>query len=59
LIAGSDGGGAERGQSRGHRVRGGVSVVGELPILAPLDATTLGEWARAHLDTGGELLEHF
>jgi dethiobiotin synthase len=38
--------------------RGGVAVVGELPVLDPLDAATLGNWARTHLDPGGQLMEH-
>lgn len=36
---------------------GQVSVLGEMPILDPLNAANLGEWARAELDTGGRLAE--
>ena len=36
---------------------GHVPVLGELPVLRPLDASNLGEWARAELDPHGSLLE--
>lgn len=36
---------------------GQVSVLGEMPILDPLNAANLGEWARAELDTCGRLAE--
>jgi dethiobiotin synthetase len=36
---------------------GQVSVLGEMPILEPLTAANLGEWARAELDRGGRLAE--
>jgi malonyl-CoA O-methyltransferase len=36
---------------------GGVAVLGELPRLEPLDARTLGAWAREELDPAGRLAE--
>jgi malonyl-CoA O-methyltransferase len=34
---------------------GAVRVVGELPMLSPLEAGTLGAWAHARLDPDGQL----
>jgi dethiobiotin synthetase len=36
---------------------GRIPVLGQMPLLRPLDAATLGEWARAHLDQRACLLE--
>ena len=36
---------------------GRVPVLGEIPVLAPLDAVTLGRWASAELDRDGSLWE--
>jgi dethiobiotin synthase len=36
---------------------GRVPVLGEMPILRPLDAASLGSWARAELDPRGALQE--
>ena len=36
---------------------GGAPVLGELPVLDPLDAQALGGWARTCLDRQGDLLE--
>lgn len=36
---------------------GHVSVLGEMPIFEPLNATNLSHWARAELDNGGRLAE--
>lgn len=36
---------------------GSVPVLGEMPILRPLDAASLGPWARAELDPRGALQE--
>jgi dethiobiotin synthetase len=36
---------------------GRVAVLGEMPMLQPLDAGTLGEWARTQLDPHGCLRE--
>jgi dethiobiotin synthetase len=36
---------------------GRIPVLGELPLLRPLDAVTLGDWSRAQLDPNGCLRE--
>jgi dethiobiotin synthetase len=36
---------------------GQVPVLGEMPVLQPLDAASLGAWARAELDQAGQLAE--
>jgi dethiobiotin synthase len=38
---------------------GSVAVLGEMAILRPLDAASLGGWARAQLDPRGALQEFF
>jgi hypothetical protein len=37
---------------------GGISVVGELPILAPLTPSALGQWADGALDVNGRLRDY-
>jgi dethiobiotin synthetase len=37
--------------------RGGVHVVGEMPLFDPLTPGTLATWALSHLDRDGRLLE--
>jgi dethiobiotin synthetase len=36
---------------------GSVAVLGEMPLLQPLDAANLGAWARTRLDQSARLLE--
>ena len=36
---------------------GDVRVIGEMPVLSPLDCAALAAWSTAHLDPGGLLLE--
>jgi malonyl-CoA O-methyltransferase len=38
---------------------GGVSVIGEMPLLTTLSAETLGRWALSEFDTSGQLSGHF
>ena len=38
---------------------GRVRVIGELPMLVPLDSRSLGRWAQTSLDSEGRLMECF